>query len=120
MASITAATDTSRYAFDDAHIPFGAVTERAQRVLVSGAVVRGKGLRDARKLDDDDALLEAAFENVRWQTTRDETAAGRLECGAGELRIRCKRRGITYRTVRGNPIRFGHSSSASVAPASGN
>src|SRR5215469_9724532 len=116
---ITKAADTSRYALDDAHIPFGAVSKRPQRVLVRGAVVRGDGLREAGKLDDDDAFLEPVFVNTRRQTSREEAPSSRLDCGAGELRVRGQRRGVTYRVVRRNPIRLGHNSSVSVAPESG-
>ena len=74
---ITQAGDISRYALDDAQIPVSAVSKRAQRVLVRGAVVRGDGLREAGKLDDDDAFLEPVFVNTRRQTSRRDASRDR-------------------------------------------
>ena len=65
-------------------------------------------LRDAVKLNEDDALLETTFINARRQPARQEAAASRLKCRASEFGVRSESLLITYRAVRRNPICFSH------------
>ena len=71
--------------------------------------MRGDRLRDAIKLNEDDALINPAFIDARRQPTRQEAAARRSKRRASELGVRSESLLITYRAVRRNPIRSSHS-----------
>jgi len=65
-------------------------------------------LRDAVKLNEDDALLETTFINARRQPARQEAPARCLQGRACELGVPSESLLITYRAVRRNPICFSH------------
>jgi hypothetical protein len=74
-------------ALDDAHVTIGAVSEGEKCLLVGGAVVRGKGLRDTVKLNEDGALGQPSFVNARGHPTRQDAAACTLERRPSQLAI---------------------------------
>jgi hypothetical protein len=53
-------------ALDDTHVTVGAVAECSECLLICRTVTGGDGLRDALKLDEDGALLKAAFVYACW------------------------------------------------------
>jgi hypothetical protein len=70
--------------------------------------MRGDRLRDAIKLDEDDALIKPTFVDARRQPARQEAAARALKRRAGKLSVRSESLLITYRAVRRNPKCFSH------------
>src|SRR5205085_2079731 len=76
--------------------------------LIRRTVVRGDRLCDAIELNQNGALAEAALIHLRRHPTREEAPAGLLERGTGELGIGSESLRVVNRTVRRNPIRFGH------------
>ncbi len=71
--------------------------------------MRGDRLRDAIKLNEDDALINPTFIDARRQPARQEAAARRLKRRASKLRVRSESLLVTDRAVRSNPIRSSHS-----------
>ena len=71
--------------------------------------MRGDRLRDAIKLNEDDALIKPTFVDARRQSARQEAAARALKGRARKLSVRSESLLIAYRTVRRNPICFSHS-----------
>src|SRR5262249_41643823 len=82
-----------------------------QRFLVRRAVVTCDGVLHAREFDHDGAQQEAAFVRLRRGAAREEPAPGRLDGGAGELRIRRELHRVVDRAIAGNPLRLRHGSS---------
>jgi hypothetical protein len=95
-------------ALDNAQITIGTLSQGEQRLLIPRAVMRRDGLGEVIELNEHGALSEPTFINARRQATRKEAATGCLQCRPRELGIRCQRRFVTYRTVRGNPICLSH------------
>src|ERR1700682_5387288 len=61
--------------FDDADVAHRAVAERLERVLISGALVGGDGLLDARELRHHDAFLLARLKGCRRRAASEIAAA---------------------------------------------
>jgi hypothetical protein len=82
-------TDSGEHsdAFDDADFPFGTVAQSGQRGLVSGAIMSSDSLLDTVELDQDDALLQAAFVNLRRLAARQKAASPGSQGRTGELRV---------------------------------
>ena len=70
--------------------------------------MRGDRVRDALKLNEDNALIKPTFIDARRQAARQEAAARRLKRRASKLGVRCESVLITYRAVHSNPISFSH------------
>ena len=96
-------------AFDNAQVPINGVPEYAQCLLIRSAVMRGDRLRDAIKLDEDDALLKPTFIDARGQAACQEAAARALQRRASKPGVCSEGLLITYRAVRRNPKCFSHS-----------
>jgi len=71
--------------------------------------MRGDRLRDAIKLDEDDALLKPTFIDARGQAACEEAAARALQRRASKPGVCSEGLLITYRAVRRNPKCFSHS-----------
>jgi len=89
----------SVHPLDDAHIAIGSVSQCAQRLLVPRTVMRGDGLLEARKLNENRTLSNAIFIGAPRHATREEAAACGLERRPRELGIRSECHFVTYRTV---------------------
>jgi hypothetical protein len=96
-------------ALDNPDIAIGRVPKCAECLPIAGTVMRGSGLRDAIKLEEDGALFKPVFIDARRQPSRQEAAPGRLKCRTGEPGICSKSLLVTYRAIHGNPICFSHS-----------
>ena len=104
----TLAQPLSFDALDNAHVTIDGVPKCAEGLLIARTTVRVDGLRDAVKLEQDDALIKPTFIDACRQPACQEAAACRLKSRAGELRIRSERLLVTNRAVCGNPICFSH------------
>src|ERR1700745_1156867 len=85
---------------DDAQVALGTVAEQAQCLLIDRTVMGRDGLRDAIKLDDDDALIYSALIDACGQPTCEESTTPCLKCRASESRIGGEGLLVTYRAVR--------------------
>lgn len=68
----------------------------------------GDRLRDAIKLDEDDALIKPTFIDARRQPACQEAAARALKRWASKPGVGSEGLLITYRAVRRNPKCFSH------------
>src|SRR5215213_7978193 len=98
------------YSFDDAQVSFCCVAKHTQGVLVFPTLVSGDCLSDAVELNQDGALLDPGFENVRGLTTGKEPAPELPHHRAGELRIFGDPFWIADRAKHVHPVRLGHRS----------
>src|SRR5271166_3597385 len=93
---------------DNAQVAHGAVAQRAQRLLVGGAVVGGDGPLDARELGNDDALALARFVGGGGGAAREIAPAEGSNRGARKRGVGGKLVWVGDRTIAGHPIAFRH------------
>jgi hypothetical protein len=96
-------------ALDNPDIAIGRVPKCAECLPIAGTVMRGSGLRDAIKLEEDGALFKPVFIDARRQPARQDACPCRLKRRASELGICSESLLVTYRAIHGNPICFSHS-----------
>ena len=95
-------------ALDDPEIALAGVVEHLQGRLIAGAVMAGLGRLHAVELDHDDAFLQPRFIGDGGIAAGEETAAGGLDRGARQFRLRRDFLRVLVRPIARYPIRLGH------------
>src|SRR5579864_6616154 len=99
-----------REPFNDSDVPLGGAVDHAARCLVRRALKRGRSFLHAVELDDHGSHVLPRFVCLRGHPSAQESAATALDGGARQFRVFGKGVGVRDRSVKTNPISFGHES----------
>jgi hypothetical protein len=94
--------------FNNSDVALGGTFQHAAGCLVRGALKRGRCFLDALELNYHGPHILSRFISLRGQPSAQEAPAAALDGGTSQLRILNNRVWIRDRSVKTNPISFGH------------